>query len=396
MDKDKSRQRKRGYMSGILLIIVLGIVGTVLIAAPRSLPTGELVAYLYPASSGQQNIWVASVDNPDDAYPLTDEPMGVYSFDVSADGRLIAYAARDPETSLNELWLLDRTTGQKDQLTQCAAIPVDCTSPVFRAGNTVLAYERNNLTEVIDHGTHTHLGALRIWLLDLSQKPYITQRLMDDTTYIGYAPTWSQDGNTIAFYSANIHNPGMLVYDFAPENAVQSVLNFIPSGHGTMGALSPDGSQLLYPDIAQTETSYSGYIKLANFDSTDAILTDVTNPAVSADESSVVWHPSGEYATLVRRLTGDAATRGHQLYNVEIATGEVSELLVDPLYYHGFTVWNPAGDQLAMVRLKLLNEDGTSASTARQQVWVLDDATGELTYMANDAFQPRWIPAMEE
>lgn len=392
MEKPKSLRRATiGLLS--LLVICLAILGGVVASTAPPQQHGEMIAYLYPASSGQQNIWAAPVDDPEAATPLTDEPMGVYNFDVSADGRLIVYAARDPETGLNELWLLDRTSGDTEQLTECAAIPVDCTSPVFRAGNTAIAYERNNLTEVIDHGTHTHLGALRIWLLDLAP-PYETRRLMEDTSYIGYAPTWSRDGNTIAFYSANIHNPGMLVYNFAPADGSRSVLNFIPSGHGTMGALSPDGSILLYPDIAPSQNGYFGHIKMADLAAGEATLTDVTDADGEADDSSVVWHPSGTYATVVRRLTTDAATRGHQLYNVDVATGAVTELLVDGAYYHGFAVWNAAGDQLAMVRLRLLNEDGTSAGAARQQVWVLDDRTGALTSIANDAFHPRWLPAV--
>ena len=38
-----------------------------------------------------------------------------------------------------------------------------------------------------------------------------------DKQVVGHSPIWSADSNTVAFYSADVTQPGILIYDFIPR-----------------------------------------------------------------------------------------------------------------------------------------------------------------------------------
>jgi hypothetical protein len=88
------RQRKNQFGIIVLVAMVLAI-----FVFNRPEPKTAQVAYLYPFNGAIPNIWLASVDNPADARQLTFTKMGVHGFDVSYNGRSIAYTMRDEDTS---------------------------------------------------------------------------------------------------------------------------------------------------------------------------------------------------------------------------------------------------------------------------------------------------------
>src|SRR5688572_17918858 len=84
------------------LDVTVAIVSVILVAATLAVSyvrsperAGSMVAFLYPAYDGVQNVWMAPVSNPQDIIQLTNTKGGIYDFGVSEDGRFIAYAERD-------------------------------------------------------------------------------------------------------------------------------------------------------------------------------------------------------------------------------------------------------------------------------------------------------------
>ena len=383
-----------------VLLVALALGAAVLILTILSDPgrQGPMVAYLSPAYTNTdevraQNIWMAPVDDPDAAVQLTDSEMGIYNFSVSPDGRYIAYAERDAETRLNELWLLSLQTGRVNRLTNCVAEDADCRTPVFREGGDVLAYERVAVnTNVSSLGP----GAIRIWLLDLRTQPYTTRPLADDSQFIGHSPQWSESGTTIAFYSSDITNPGVMVYNFMPGDEDKS-LKFVPSNHGTVGTLSPNGRQLIFPELTQRVEVYNDapvqrlytYLKIA--DLAELEFRDLTNPEDPIDDTAAVWHPDGQRVAIERRYTDERYTRGYQIFMLDVASGEVEPLIFDERYSHGFFEWNDSGAAMVVQRFTLTNPDGSSAVDARPEIWVKDLETGSLVLVASNAFHPRWV-----
>ncbi|MCU0511462.1 MAG: hypothetical protein MUE40_02725 [Anaerolineae bacterium] len=373
----------------VLLVAALLLVGTAAVTYLGSPQLkGTRVAYLYPAYGGIQNIWLTSYDHPADAIQVTDTPGGVYNFSVSQDGRYLAYAARDVASSLNELFLLDLRTRQVQQLTNCVAEGADCRTPQFRPDGNVIAYERANVNNAGDPNLRLGPGAIRIWLLDISRQPYTTRPLTDNSQFIGHSPQWSQDGQTIAFFNADVTNPGIMVYNFAPT-AEERSLKFIPANNGVVGSLSPNGEQLVFPDIEQRGDGIATLLKIADLTALEFV--PLTPADVTAEDSGAIWHPDGQRLAIERRYNDERYTRGFQIYLLTRATGALEPLSVDERYSHGYFEWNAPGDKLLFQRFALVDVDGVPAGEARPEIWVRDMLTGDLRELAENAFHPRFV-----
>jgi Tol biopolymer transport system component len=199
------------------------------------------VAYLYPAIDGIQNVWISDTDAADNQVQLTFSKYGIFDFDVSTDGRWLAFAEKNSEF-ITTLRLLDIVNNHVIDLVDCIALNAYCTTPVFSPDGTKLAYQRS---EQLDE----RYGVSRIWLVDMTNTNYETIPLIQDTQVVGHSPVWSADNNTLAFYSANTLDPGVLIYDFAPSDDVQ--LRFIPSTSGSMGTIAPNGKEIIFPEIVR-------------------------------------------------------------------------------------------------------------------------------------------------
>lgn len=380
----------------VALMLVLGTAFLSISADPRY--AGATVAYLSPAYGGVENIWIARVSDPANAVQVTDSELGVFDFGVSPDGRYIAYAERRPVDNawqnvnfLSEIMLLDLQTGRVRQLTQCVAQDADCRTPVFRNGGDVIAYERQGINSTLNE---VGPGAIRIWLLDVANGA--TQPLTPDPQFVGYAPQWSADGQSIAFYNSDIRNPGIMVYDFASSDGAETSLKLVPSSHGTVGALSPNGNQLVYPEVTRRETEVDGqiyndiytYLRIADLNALE--FRDLTDPQGVTDDTNARWHPDGQRMAIERRYTDERYTPGYQIYLLDVTSGETEPLLVDPLYSHGFFDWNRAGDKLVLQRFARA-QPGAPVEATYPGVWVYDMQADALTEIAANAFHPRWV-----
>ncbi len=144
-----------------VFIIVLSCLAALVIAAYVNDPSRQpiRVAYLYPATAGAQNVWLAEIDNAKAQQQLTFSKFGVYDFDFSADGNWLAYGDRT-EAGLVTLRLLDMRSRESIDLADCAARLADCRSPAFSPDGGTLAYQRSNLENGAYQSAH-------IWLVDM-------------------------------------------------------------------------------------------------------------------------------------------------------------------------------------------------------------------------------------
>ncbi len=300
------------------------------------------VAYLYPADSVPQNIWLADPAAPDSAQQITFSPSGVYDFAVSPDGSKIAFSETNAVTHTSDLKLLDLTTGALTQLTNC--VDASCTTPAWRPDGNLIAYERVEFNTGMDIGS----SPTRIWLLDVTAVPATTRPLFQDTQILGYGAQWSADGQRLALVESA--SAAILVYDFSDDSVAA-----VPSRAGTSGALSPDGQLLAYPEISspQEGQAFRSFLRIVGLSTGSQI--DLSTPDDPFEESRAVWHPDGQRLAVARRYTDERFTRGYQIFMVNPNDGASEQLTDDPRYANQFFWFDPTGDQLVIQRFPELD-----------------------------------------
>jgi hypothetical protein len=368
-------------VAAIVLLLILVVVGLNYFTSPAR--RGAMIAYLYPATGDVPNLWLAPLNDPSEAQQITFSAMGIYDFDVSYDGNSIAYSMRDEVKRMRDIYLLDLQTGKSRQITFCADESSECYTPAFHPDGRAFAYIRSTIDETSGY------GAPRIWLSDLSSNT--VRSLATDSQLIGHSPEWSLDGNTIAFFSGDVANPGVMVYNFNPQTSEEATLNFVPAYNGSVGSLSPNGQSLIFPDMVNRGEQFYTYLKIVDFSQSPPTFHNLTDPNDEIDDSEVQFHPDGTRATLVRRYTDERWTRGYQLYDIDVATGNIFPLLVDERYTHHSFSWDSTGENLLMQRLQLLMDDGSINNEARPEIWVLNIETGSLSKIAESGYLPRWV-----
>ena len=367
----------------VIFIATFCIVG-IGIAGFLSDPTNQPVriAYLSPAFGGVPNVWVSDIDNPDGQRQLTFSEYGVFDFDVSDDGRWLAFAEKNSE-SIARIRLLDIPNNRVIELVDCIELNAHCTTPVFSPDDTKLAYQRH---ESIGES----YGLSRIWLIDMTTPNYETAPLIADSQVVGHSPVWSQDNNTLAFYSGDTTQPGILIFDFVPREADGVQLRFIPSTHGSMGTISPNGQEIIFPEIVQRDDQLFTHLRIA--DLLDKEFEAFTDPEGPSDDVVAQWSPDGQTVAISRRYTDDRWTQGYQLY-LRDTSSESDDLIpigYEPNLNTSYFRWNSTGNRLVMQRFPLPTANGSSNRDARPEIWVYDLESDELIKVLEDAFLPQW------
>ncbi len=337
------------------------------------------VAYLAPADGVPINIWIATPGVEGSERQLTQSPGGIFDYAVSPDGQYIAFSETNTATNTEDIKIVDLETGGLRQVTNCA--DSSCTNPVWRPDGQVIAYER------VDYNTGIEgvgISPTRVWLIDLRPEPAVTTPLFPDTQILGYNPQWSGDGRRIAIFDRG--SASILVYDFGDDSGLS-----IPTRAGTSGALAPDGTSLIFPEVVLQEGQEARtFLQVADLTSNAVNLLPGTSDNASDEEAR--WSPDGMSVIVRRRYLDERYTRGHQLAQIDIATGAVRELTDDPRFSNGFFSWDATGEQLVVQRLSLFDDQGQPDNLARPQVWTYDLETGEYMFVVNNAFYPRWVP----
>ncbi len=366
---------------GIATLCLLGVALAAIVSDPARQPIR--VAYLYPATSSPQDVWMAEIGNPDAQQQVTFSENGVYDFDFSPNGDWLAFSERS-EAGIVDLRLMDMRSRRVIDLVDCGAQDAYCTTPVFSPDGSKLAYQRSESFS----GSY---GLSRIWLVDMSSGNYETDRLIADTRIVGHSPVWAANGNTIAFYSSDVREPGILIFDFVPRDGSDAQLRFIPSSHGAMGTISPNGQRIIFPEIARRGEQFFTHLRIA--DLRNKSFAAFTDPGGPADDVNARWNPNGQTVALARRYTDQRWTPGHQLY-LRSANDEdeaLAPILYDERYSTSYFRWNQTGDRLVMQRLPFAGGNGADKRQRVPEIWIYDLESGDSSKIAENAFVPQWV-----
>lgn len=367
---------------GVIAALVAGIVLT---AALGIRQTPQRLAYLkITGGSGRYQVWIADPASPEDAEQVTNANYGVFDYDVSPDGDSIVYSERDFDSGIADLKLLDLHSGNVRQLTNCIMEDSDCDAPVFHPDGSIIAYQRQSLNTDLGMG----VGSIRIWLLDISTEPPTTYPLFSEAEIVGYTPIWSADGSHIAFY--DLVNQGILVFDFtASETEGDQPLKFVPTQMGVVGSLSPDGSQMIFPEMLLGGGQSRSFLQLA--DLTNGVFETLFDPNEPTDDQQTAWSPDGRYIALGRRYWDERYTIGAQIYLLDMQDRSVSPLIVDPGYSNSMFVWDARGENLALQRFAQLQPTDPRYGTNTTEVWTYSLESRRLVKIDENARNPKWV-----
>ncbi len=334
------------------------------------------IAFLAPAVHEQEaeppNLWIVDPAAPFVATQLTRSRYGLLDFQPSPDGTQIAYAEKAADDTA-DLYVITVDSGAIQRLTNC--VKAICQSPAWSPDGSRIAYERIELNRDLPQ---IDQGLARAWIVNL--KDLSTTPLIADSERLGVLPQWSPDGTQIAVYDRSLH--GIAIYDLINGDR-KLITTFVEE----TGAFAPDGTRLIYPELAQSPQQFYNTFAMADLAHPQNGIRPLNGrDGVLVDDHQAAWNPNGKVLAITRRYQDQPATCGAQVYLLNPDTAEAQPLVVDSSYGHGAIGWNPAGDQLVMQRYPCLEQD------AQPGIWVYDLATKTLRQVARNGFIPHWLP----
>jgi Tol biopolymer transport system component len=321
-------------------------------------------AILYmPNEEGGREIWRINQDGSDNRQ-LTQSNGSIFDFQANRDGLRIAFSMRNEQGGFS-LWQIGRDGQNLSLLLDCG--PDRCSNPSWSPDASVLAYTREAL------GITGGLGAPRVWLLDFAANQ--TRQVYADTQIIGYGPSWSPDGSRLAMYDSL--NNAVRVLELA--NGEET---FLASVSGHYGGWSPDGRQMFYVDIENTEFGPRTAIKLADF-ATGEYTTFMGGKAYDSFYNVPAWAPDGKYIALgLRPEDGSTAS---SIWIVTLAMLGGPMIPGQPDSTDGFYSWDSSGTKLLFQRTPLKGQ-------YQPDILLYDMNIGEIYTVVKNASWPQWIP----
>ncbi|MBN2469803.1 MAG: PD40 domain-containing protein, partial [Anaerolineae bacterium] len=327
--------RRASLLLALLLTALLPAACTA--PPPGPAPTRPLIAYLAPASDTPHRLVISPA--AEDAAPqhVIESEYGITDFAPAPDGARIAFSEENAGGGA-DLRLLDLASGAVSTLADCPE--TTCTAPAWHPDGTRLAYERTLPGPAAD----TPIRPTRVHILNLGTTPPADTPLFAEEDLYTTAPQWSPDGRWLASYDAV--GGGILLHD--PDSGDTA---FLPTLQNTTGAFSPDGGQLVYPEIDfVAEGVFYTHLRLA--DLAGDTITALDPPDLPASDEAAIWTPDGSLLVVTRRYMDARYTPGPQLYLLAPPTGDSKPLVVDEAYYHGAASFDPAGEWLLFQRLR--------------------------------------------
>jgi dipeptidyl aminopeptidase/acylaminoacyl peptidase len=376
---------------------------------PQLSPDGAWVAYSVATvdsakDKSDADIWMTSWDGAQ-SIRLTSSPDGESSPRWSPDGRWLAFVSGRQEGKGGQVWLLDRRGGEAQRLTTLkGGIDDYAWSPDSKRLVLVLDEETDSLARkdtaekktpkpiVIDRYNFKrdiagYLGTKRthLALFDVAAKKLdtLTSELYDDES-----PSWSPDGQRIAFVRSPVTEPGrardsdVFVID-ARRGATAKQLTDFDGPDGGRPAWSPDGRWIAFTRGDEPKFSAYHLNKLAVVPSdgsaparvvTTALDRPVSSPRFAADGKSVL-------ATI-------ADDRSEQLVRIQLADGAVQRVVAGRRTVNSVTV-GTGGRMAALV----------STPDRAPEVFALDAGGGEprqLSHRNDSLFAQLQLAAPED
>jgi Tol biopolymer transport system component len=337
---------------------------------------------IYESPTGEtSDLWLRSLalDQP---RQLT-AGKNTFDFAVSFDGNEIAYSAANSQNGY-DLWVMDREGKDPRAVVDCGL--GRCVNPAWSPDGKNIAYSRYDAVESQqpaptqtahsqdNSGLTTQLNASRIWTVNISTGR--TVPVYSDLRITGSEPSWSPDGKWLAFIDSGVGGIRVINLDSRADK-------LFAANTPALGAWSLDGSNLIFADLDVNELPSFGaafQIAIPSFQQTGLFVRgpDETDYGLPVESPDGAWEAVG-----VRFVQGSSA---RQLWLLSPDGSKQKIISGDQIITHASLSWSPDGNTLLFQQVAL------DSSTAKPDVMIWDAASGAMTQVARDAFQPVWLP----
>jgi Tol biopolymer transport system component len=322
---------------------------------------------IYTEPAQTSTLWYMSIDDSQPEVLFTTE-SSIFDYAPSPDGTLIAISIYD-ESGEIDLWLVNHNGENLRQITDCSP-EASCTTPAWSPDGQLIAYERQ---EVALSGG---LGPKRIWVYNMSTGE--NQPVYEDSQVIGYGPVWVPNpaARILAFYDADIQSVRVI-------DLTTGEWRLFPSQLWEIASFSPDGEQIVYPDIRWVDEQLRPQLWIADVNSEIAPVPLLED---AQDDQNPVWSPDGEWIAFSRRDLDWALDQGSQLALYNVASEEVRYITEDRDYTNLRYRWDAVGKRILIQRYNLAADSPTS------EIWYYDTEDDRVYPLVENGFDGHWFP----
>ncbi len=323
-----------------------------------------MLLYFVPQDEGG-DIW-RTVLSGSDSEQFTFTSGNVLDFTPDRTGEQIAYTAMN-QYGGSDVWLMDREGVSQRQLIACGDDV--CSEPAWSVDSGCLAYVR----QAYDAEAGSYQPA-KILTAAITPSTVCAPALEIDL--YGTAPSYSPDGVHFAYY--DISNARIQILNLVDGGAFN-----LPSAGPGFVDWSPDGTQIIYTDVAAAhhEPFVAAYI--ADLDAQTAALA-FDEGATDTEFSQPRWSPDGEWVAAGLRPVNSAISKALWVLNLK-GKGFLT-VADDPTATYSAYQWDPWGAGLVYQQYDL------GRSEEQLSIWYWDWESLESRQIIDYGARPIWLP----
>ncbi len=320
---------------------------------------------------------------------LTETTYGVLDYSISLDGASIIYTALREDRS-SDLRLLDLVSMEDRLLLACPQGYI-CQRPHPSPDLQFLAYELAPLEQ--STGGKSLVGSAQIWVAPIGEDG--EPALVSKGGHACESPTWSSSGYLA--YSDNTSKEIILLRhrnDLVFEEAYS-----VPSELGVMGAWSPAGEFLVFPDLVIADATYERnkvtgdefslyYSHLFQIDVSTGLVSDLSRGDFGfIEDASPAFSPNGQWIAFTRKhLEKEQWTPGRQVWLMRTDGTDAQQITDEPEFSHFNLTWSHDSKHLAFVR------SNQTDLLQPLEIWLYDFDQNAIRHFFMDGYQPQWLP----